>query len=384
MRSPANRYPLAIVTQEHGVATQTFIRRHIDDLLPGGTVVISRRASRDQRGTQSSTVPVLELDRVRLPLVRRAARAIAEQVGLRVDDQHVSHARRFLWQHGVEVIIGEHLDTSLPWLNVARELGLRFFAHAHGYDVSMRLDDPKWRTAYLRYNDADGVITMSRASRDRLVSVGLDPSRVHVIPYGVEVPEEPVARAERQGIRCLAVGRMVPKKGPVLTLDAFRRAVSARPNLHLDFVGAGPLLPAAQQFVRCFSMESCVTLHGARSNHDVRQMMREADIFIQHSITASDGNQEGLPVAILEAMANGLPVVSTRHAGIPEAVTDGVSGYLVDEGDSVAMADRIIALAGDPGMRKAMGEAGWRAAAANYAWDQERARLRELLGVMNV
>ncbi len=279
--------------------------------------------------------------------------------------------------------MGEHLDTSLPWLDMARRLGIRFFAHAHGYDVSMRLNDPKWRAAYLRYNEADGVITMSRVSRDRLVKVGLDPSRVHVIPYGVDVPAEPIARPERQTVRCLAVGRLVPKKGPILALDAFRRAVSAHPDLHLDFVGAGPLLPGVQQFVQCLSLERCVTLHGERSHEDVQRMMREADIFIQHSITASDGNEEGLPVAVLEATAHGLPVVSTRHAGIPEAIADNVSGFLVDEGDSIAMADRIVALAGDPDRRKAMGHAGWRAATAQFSWSQERTRLRELLGVQN-
>lgn len=304
-------------------------------------------------------------------------------IGLGAEDQHTSDARRFLRQHGVEVIMGEHLDTALPWLSLARGLGLRFFAHAHGYDVSMRLNEPKWRAAYLRYNDADGVITMSRVSRDSLVSLGLDPSRVHVVPYGVDVPAEPLPHPERRTIRCLAVGRMVPKKGPVLALDAFRRATGVCADLHLDFVGSGPLLPGAHQFVRCFSMERCVTLHGERSNEDVRQMMRDADIFIQHSVTASDGNQEGLPVAILEAMAHGLPVVSTRHAGIPEAVADGVSGYLVQEGDSAGMADRIVKLARDPDLRNAMGNAGWRAATEHFSWRQERMRLRALLGLRN-
>jgi colanic acid/amylovoran biosynthesis glycosyltransferase len=376
-----SRHPLAIVTPEHGVGTQTFIRRHTELLLPDGTVVVTRRINSAR--AQNSAVPVLQLDRIRPPLVRRAARSAARRLGLSVDDLQVSEATRFLRQHRVEVIMGEHLDTSLPWLDMARRLGIRFFAHAHGYDVSMRLNDPKWRAAYLRYNEADGVITMSRVSRDRLVKVGLDPSRVHVIPYGVDVPAEPIARPERQTVRCLAVGRLVPKKGPILALDAFRRAVSAHPKLHLDFVGAGPLLPGVQQFVQCLSLERCVTLHGERSHEDVQRMMREADIFIQHSITASDGNEEGLPVAVLEATAHGLPVVSTRHAGIPEAIADNVSGFLVDEGDSIAMADRIVALAGDPDRRKAMGHAGWRAATAQFSWSQERTRLRELLGVQN-
>lgn len=374
------RYPLAIVTTEHGVSTQTFIRRHTDLLLPGGSVVVTRRVNATHRA-QNSTVPVLELDRVRPRLVRRGVRALVRQIGLDAEAPHVADAKRFLRRHRVDVMLGEHLDTALPWLSVARGLGLRFFAHAHGYDVSMHLNEPKWRDAYLRYNDADGVITMSRASRDRLVSLGLEASRVHVIPYGVDVPAEPPLHSARRTIRCLAVGRLVPKKGPILALDAFRRAIGVHADLHLDVVGTGPLLPAVRQFVRCFSMERCVTLHGERNNEDVQQMMRDADLFIQHSITASDGNQEGLPVAILEAMANGLPVVSTRHAGIPEAVADGISGYLVQEGDSAGMADCVVKLARDPDLRGAFGHAGWRAAAERFSWRQERTRLRELLGL---
>ncbi len=375
------RYPLAIFSPRIGVASETFIQRHIEGLFPNGTVVITRRVLAPEQRTWSVQHPVLDLSQLRPGLTERGTLAVAAALGRRGPDHAASAAKRFLRQHTVEVMMGEFLDASLPWATVAKDLGIRFFGHAHGYDVSARLRDSAWRRECLRYNDCDGVITMSHASRNQLIELGLEPSKVHVIPYGVDVPAVPPTHTAHDTVRCLAVGRMVEKKGPIVALDAFRRAAERYPNLRLDFVGAGALLPAAEQFVRAFDLGSHVTLHGQKPNADVQRMMHDADVFIQHSVTASDGNQEGLPVAILEAMAHALPVVSSRHAGIPEAVDDGRTGFLVGEGDSERMAECIARLADDRDLRQTMGEAGWQRARKRFSWEQERESLRRTLGL---
>jgi colanic acid/amylovoran biosynthesis glycosyltransferase len=306
---------------------------------------------------------------------------LARQVGVRMERVLI---KRFLQRHQVEVVMGEYLDFSMQWLGIARELGLPFFAHGHGHDVSGRLRDPQQREQYLRYEDGPGgIITVSRYSRDRLIQeVGLNASRIHVVPCAVEVPGEPVARPEREQIRCLAVGRMAPQKAPILLLDSFRRAAERLPSLLLDFIGDGPLLPAVQEFIRAFHLEDRVTLHGVQANRTVIEFLERADVFLQHSITdPNTGDQEGLPVAILEAMAHALPVVSTREAGIPEAVGEGSTGFLVDPGDTSTMADHILTLAADPDLRHRMGEAGWRRAQAHFTWERERSELLRVLGL---
>ncbi len=172
----------------------------------------------------------------------------------------------------------------------------------------------------------------------------------------------------------------MPRKAPVLTLDAFRRASDAVPDMHLDYVGEGELLPAVRQFVRAFALEERVTLHGGLPSDGVHRLMDAADIFIQHSMTDPDtGDEEGLPVAIVEAMARSLPVVSTRHAGIPEAVAEGTTGYLVQEGDSTGMGERIVALAADCDLRRRMGVAGWERVRAHFTWEKERASLLKVM-----
>jgi colanic acid/amylovoran biosynthesis glycosyltransferase len=374
-------YPLAIFAPEIGARSETFVRRHCQELLPGSTAVVGYVLRGAEHRDWVVKGPVLDLS----PLWRRALlRVTGVMAGIpRLRGaQDLDLVKRFLRKHNIRVIVGEYLDTSLAWQRTAQELGIRFFAHAHGYDVSIRLRQPRWRAEYLRYNEAAGVITMSQASRTRLINLGLAPDKVHVVPYGVDVPAEPRQRPARGCVRCVAVGRMVTKKAPLLTLEAFRRAAEACPELRLDYVGGGHLLPAAQQFVRDNGLDDRVSLHGGQPNHVVQRVMKDADIYVQHSMTDLDtGDEEGLPVAILEAMAHALPVVSTRHAGIPEAVLDTSTGYLVDERDSERMAEVITTLVRDPDMRGRMGQAGWARASEYFSWDRERAELLRILGL---
>ncbi len=374
-------HPLAIFAPQIGARSETFILRHTQDLLPGGTVVVTDTVNEPSSDLWSVDCPVLVLNRIRAGgLKQQVVRAIARRLGMRPADRLVM-VKRFLKKHQVQVLMGEYLDWSLPLFDLANELGIRFFAHGHGYDISKQLQHPKWCAEYLRYNQAAGVIIVSKASRLKLLELGLKPEKVHVVPCGVDVPAEPLSREAQRTVRFVAVGRMVAKKAPILTLDAFRRAARVCPNIRLDYVGTGELFAAAQQFVLAFNLFDKITLHRGQSSEVVQRLMKKSDIFLQHSMTDPDtGDEEGLPVAILEAMANSLPVVSTRHAGIPEAVLDGCTGYLVDEGDSVAMAERLISLSHDPDLRRQMGEAGWRRAKEQFSWEKERAELLRIFG----
>jgi glycosyltransferase involved in cell wall biosynthesis len=307
------------------------------------------------------------------------------KLGIDIKDDFVkSKVKAFLTDQGVCVIMGEFLSWCLPWLEVAQSLGIPFFGHAHGFDVSAHLRESKWRKEYTRFNESAGVITVSEISKARLVDLGLNESKVHVIPCGVDVPPRNGNRPQRPTVHCLAVGRMVSKKGPILLLDGFRRAAEVCPFLQLDYVGDGELFTAAQQFVRAFDMADRVTLHGSQPSEAVLSLMKNADIFLQHSmVDPVSGDEEGLPVGILEAMANNLPVVSTRHAGIPEAVIEGKTGYLVEEGNSRDMAERLVTLARQPDLRQRMGAAGWQRAKERFSWEKERDQLRHILGLTN-
>jgi len=366
---------LAIAVPRLGLTSETFVRRHVEDLLPGRTVVLTRQGAEPSSSWQT-TRPVLAT-----PAPRSSWRRLLHSIdNARRLPPDAARTQRFLTRHRVEAVMGEYLDFALCYLGLARRIGARFYAHAHGYDVSKLLRDAHWRAAYRRLNDADGVITVSALTRDRLVALGLDAASVHVVPCGVDVPSEISPRLEAETVRCIAVGRMVAKKAPILLLDAFRRAHEVHPRLRLDYVGGGPLLAAARQFVQSFRLEHAVKLHGWQINPAVRGLLAGADIFLQHSVVDDEtGDEEGLPVALLEGMATGLPIVATRHGGIPEAVEHGATGMLVAEGDVVDMAAQIVRLAMDHDLRVRLGHAAWVRTRERFTWERERQALLEIM-----
>jgi glycosyltransferase involved in cell wall biosynthesis len=256
-------------------------------------------------------------------------------------------------------------------------MGLPYVVQGHGIDVSARLRDPKMVVAYRVYASAKAVLTRSELHRRRLIELGLPAEKVHVNHGGVKVPEAPRQRDPTSSKRLLAVGVMVPKKAPIVLLESFRLAAQRDPALTLDYIGGGPLFPAAAQFVRACGLEDRVRLHGIAPEAVKQQLLGECGVFVQHSMTDPEtGDEEGLPAAIQEAMAAGMAVVSTRHAGIPEAVIEGETGLLVDEGDVQAMAEAFVLIGDRAG---AMGRAGHAEAHAKHAWACERGRLRHWL-----
>ncbi len=375
-------YPFAIISPTLGTRSETFIYRHMAELLPGQTMVLVRRKD-PHLADFDIQFPFNVLGKTKFNL-QWFFRGIFYFLKLNKLSPIQVKVEKYLNQHHIKIVLSQYLDHSLKWLEVAQKMGIRFFAHAHGCDISQALTDPAMPKRYLLLEAADGIITMSEHSRKKLIGIGLSGANIHVIPYGIDVPATPKRRNSNNIVRCFAAGRMVGKKAPLFTLEAFRRALKGNSRLRLDYAGGGELLDEARQFVHDYKLSDHVTLHGSQPNPVIQELMKKADIFVQHSRTDPDtGDEEGMPVAILEAMANNLPVVSTRHAGIPEAVDEGASGYLVDEGDIDGMAAYILQLSENPSLRNQMGHAGWVRARKHFSWPQERSALLTVLGLEN-
>lgn len=373
-------YPLAIIAPRLGTMSETFIGRHMVDLLPGRTVVVVRTKDPHIRD-QDIPFPYLLPSSSDLNW-RLFYNGILEIFNLNKISPIQRTVEEYLKNNHTRIVLSEYLDMSIRWLDIAKKLGIRFYAHAHGYDVSRTLRNKVMCRRYLRLEKADGIITMSEYSRKKLMGIGLSGDNILVIPYGINVPDAPLIRQGGDIIRCLAVGRMVAKKAPLLTLEAFRLALMRNQDLQLDYIGDGELFDKARQFVEGNSLSNSVTLHGRQPNSTVQEFMKRADIFLQHSRTdPSTGDEEGLPVGILEAMANGLPIVSTRHAGIPEAVIENATGYLVDEGDVHGMAAHIVQLAKNVELRKRFSRDAWARAKQHFSWDNEKSALLKLFGL---
>jgi len=230
---------------------------------------------------------------------------------------------------------------------------------------------------------AAGVVVKSRPMAETLQALGACPERMLISPSGANARlfsgSEPAAAPPV----FLAVGRFVEKKGPLHTIRAFAMVCEALgaeiPDLALWMVGDGPLLPDARALVRSLNLDARVRFFGSRDQKAVAQLMREVRGFVQHSLVAADGDSEGNPVAVMEAQLSALPVVATRHAGIPEVVLDGETGVLVEEGDVRGMAAAMMRLAADPGLAAHLGDCGRRRIQEGFTIDQHLRQLAALL-----
>jgi glycosyltransferase involved in cell wall biosynthesis len=280
---------------------------------------------------------------------------------------------QFLRKHKVQVVLGEYLDQFLDFVPLLDRMGLPYVVQGHGIDVSAALRAPGMAERYLAYKSARAILTRSEFHRQRLISLGLPAEKIHVNFGGVDVPPQVPQRDAGAAKRFLTVSYFVAKKGPVYLLEAFRQAAARDREITLDVGGTGPLFPAVQQFVDAYGLIERVRLHGDVGEETKQRLLLECGVYVQHSITDPDtGNEEGLPAAIQEAMAHGLAVVSTRHAGIPEAIFEGKTGLLVDEGDVEGMAEAMLLASS---CASAFGKAGHQQALAEHSWDKEKNRL---------
>jgi colanic acid/amylovoran biosynthesis glycosyltransferase len=283
---------LAIFTPQLGTASETFIRRHVEDLLPGRTVVVAGNSATPFDGYWRPQCPVLFMDRwaLRLP-VRLAVRAGVSQARLRD-----STMARFLRQQGSTVILGEYLDQFVDFIPLLERMRLPYIAQGHGIDVSAALRKPGMAERYRAYESAAAILTRCEFHRKRLIDLGLPADRVHVNPGGVDVPERIPAHPADACKRFLAIGRFVPKKGPIYLLEAFRLAASRDATITLDYIGGGELLPAAQQLVNACRLNDRVRLHGPAGDDVKLRLAQECGVFLQHSVTDPEtGDEEGLP-----------------------------------------------------------------------------------------
>lgn len=297
----------------------------------------------------------------------------------------------FRWAGGVGLIHAHFGYTGVHGLYAARRLGLPLVTSFYGHDVTLRRSlkrlDPSywhfWALARRLFRRGDRFLALSRHMERALVAQGVPADRIRVVPLGVDLSRFDGPRAPRAGgpITVLMVGREVDKKGFDDGLRACAAARAAGADLRVVVLGTGgPLRPELQRLAAALDLDVAWPDPATR----VPAAMAEADVLLVPSRTARDGDQEGTPTVICEGGAAGLPVVSTRHAGIPEQVEDGVTGLLADERDHEAMAAHLVRLAGDPALRRALGEAGRTKMQRDYSIDAHRDKLQavydELLG----
>lgn len=268
---------------------------------------------------------------------------------------------RILSDNGIRLIHAHFGHFALDILPVARSLQIPLLVTFHGIDASKMLNDRSYARELKTLFDYAHVITVSKNMFERLIDYGLHPSRTHVHYIGVPVENFefteriPIGEKVDKGIPLtfVQVSNFVEKKGHRYTVEAFAQHAKSFPLHRLVLAGDGPLRESIQSLCRSLGIEDKVSFPGKVVREEVSSLMRSADVFLHHSVTSKDGDMEGLPTVIMEAMSTGLIAVSTRHSGIPELVEDGVDGYLVGERDVAAYSRKLTdLLTTDSGMGK--------------------------------
>ncbi len=323
----------AIVTSDYFVMGETFINRHIEHMFGGETCVVTGR----HNGHDPYEKPLFErrkklsfFDKIHAPFAALNG-ALFHATSRLPFGQNRQELMQFLRAQKVDVILAEFGTQALVVAKLGNDLNIPVFTYWRGTDASKALNSKQRIRSYkLMMPRLAGMLSVSQFLLDNLASVGVTHHNAHVMPSGVDVrrftPNQKVKHS------FLAVGRMVEKKAPDVTIRAFAKSAKGT-SAQLTFIGDGPLLEACKALAVELGVESQITFTGALPHDQVRQELAKTEVFLQHSVTAKDGNTEGLPTAIQEALACGCVTLSTRHAGIPEAIEHGVNGFLVEEWD---------------------------------------------------
>ncbi len=270
---------------------------------------------------------------------------------IRVLEREQAHLLHIYFGH-----IAAHL------LPLIRAWGRPSIVSFHGADVMVDLDKPAYRRATIEMLDAVRlVLVRSESLRDAVIALGCAPEKIRIQRTGIpldDFPFQPRCWPADGGWRFVQASRLIAKKGLETSLRAFAVFANAHPAAQLTIAGQGPMLDPLRAIARELGVTERVTFTGFLSQKELRELFYGAHVFLHPSEVGPDGNQEGVPNSMLEAMATGLPVFATNHGGIPEAVENRVSGILVAERDPEALAAELIAATAQPEMLTALARGG--------------------------
>jgi colanic acid/amylovoran biosynthesis glycosyltransferase len=271
-------------------------------------------------------------------------------------DLKLAYFSTIMDENGVELIHAHFANMGSIARRLGKMLKLPYTLTAHAFDIYMYPDTDELRKVM---NDAELVVMISDYNKNYLRDeIGVN-NKIEVIRCGIDLDKFNSKKLKADdSIRLLTVARFVEKKGIAYLIKAIPMMIKEVSNCELILIGSGLLYDTLQQLVRDQDIGRYVQFKGDVSDSELMQFYEDADLFILPCIITENGDRDGIPVALMEAMAMKLPVISTTVSGIPELVDEGASGILVPPKDEKAIADAIIALCKDGALRVKMGKEG--------------------------
>jgi glycosyltransferase involved in cell wall biosynthesis len=272
-------------------------------------------------------------------------------------DLKLAYFATIIHKNRMELIHAHFASMGSVSRKLSKILGIPYTLTAHAFDIYVNPDEDKLREVM---ENAHSIVTISEYNKKHLQSkIGIV-NRIDVIRCGIDIdmfsPKKKSNINDR--IKLLTVTRLVEKKGLEYLIKALPIVIKEMHDCDLTIVGSGPLNDHLHQLIHDLKLEGYIHFKGDLSDFELMHYYENAEMFILPCIIAENGDRDGIPVAIMEAMAMELPIISTTVSGIPELVENGISGILVSQKDEIAIANAIIKLHKDRNLRLEMGENG--------------------------
>jgi glycosyltransferase involved in cell wall biosynthesis len=363
---------LTFVARRYPVHTETFVSEPLEWFRDAGidvSLVAGEPGDMDLQGASAVNTRILSASSRTGTIMRSLLQAPLVSTAVLNRRRRLRRAgislRDTLWRamlpeiRTADALVVHFGPVGAQWVAPAALAGKPMAVYFHGYDVGRVLAEDPTRYDQL-FRSGVGLLTNSDYQKDRLIAAGAPPSNVVVVPLGVNREfEVEAAHIPHARPRVVTIGRFVPKKAVDVSMRAFARLRTLHEYWEYDVVGDGPLRGDIEALVKSEGLTGAVHLRGILSRADTIALLRSASIFVLASRSAEGGDTEGTPVSILEAASLGVPIVTTRHAGIPETVPPEAAreGFVVEEDDVDALASALARLAESETLRRQWGEA---------------------------
>ena len=340
-------FNLCIIKPNKDAFSETFIQEHINR-LPGNKKVL-----------YGGSFPLY--DHEGNYLIKSKLRLLSYLIQKRIFRKKDIKVRTnalvdYLKTQKIDIVFSEYGTVGAMVTKACALVHVPLVIHYHGADVHHHKTVAEYLPFYKKaFNYASALISVSKDMTVELEKLGASADKIHLASCGVDTTKFPQLDILNSGRNFLSIGRFVEKKSPASVVRAFKLVTDKFPDAKLWMVGQGPLFEEAKTLIAELRLQENITLTGVLKTDQIKELMQQSRVFVQHSVTAKDGDMEGTPVTILEAGSSGLAIVSTLHAGIKEAVINGETGYLVPEHDIEGMANYMIKFAGDVQLAADMG-----------------------------
>ena len=348
---------IAILSPQDSTQAETFIKNHITH-LPFDKIVVY--------GGNFPYLTAVDQPSVWESRFFKIKNKVKRAFGKKIETFRAYHLKKVLKKHGIDLVFAEYLSTGAEVLEVCKSLHIPIVAIGLGYEISQYNIIEQYKSKYKAlFQYAKNILVVSNHMKTNLLALECPEDK---IVYSPASPSEDFFELipDFSNQYALAVGRFVDKKAPELTIKAFSKVLQKVPDARLIMAGDGPLLETCETLVSSLGLKDSVIFKGRITKDQHKILLKTSYMFVQHSRIAKNGDSEGTPVAILEASAAGLPVVSTIHAGIPSVVKNEKTGFLVAENNIEAMAEKMIVLFQNKELAKQFGDEGKAFVRANF------------------